>query len=133
MDCGALRQAFAQGRPLTAAEQAHVDGCEACLDAWLDSTVTEALNEKPEVGIPADFAARVAAGLPEKRVSARGTPNRMRHWGLIAAVIVAAVVLVAIAVANPVKVNTWIGMGLLVLVVSEVAGIALWLGARTGD
>jgi hypothetical protein len=130
MSCEAVQQTLRQGRALTAAERAHVDGCDACLDAWLDATVTQALDAKPEVKIPADFVARVMAGLPEKRDEGRVRQNSVRggsYWGLITAILLVAAGMVAMAVADPVRANTWIGMVFLVLVVSEIAGIALWL------
>ena len=47
MNCDVLRSAMRQGRALTAEEQAHVRGCEACMDAWLDAEVVRALGAKP--------------------------------------------------------------------------------------
>jgi hypothetical protein len=96
---------------------------------WLDVTVTEALNAKPEVRVPADFAAQVAAQLPEKRSVVRGARGRERHWGLITAILLVAVGLVAAAVADPSGLNSRMGLIFMALVVSEIAGIGLWLGA----
>lgn len=124
ISCDAVRQGLARARTLTAAELAHVEVCESCLDAWLDATVTQSLDAKPEVWIPADFAARVVERLPDKRSAVRRTP----HWGLITAVLLVAAGLIATAVADPSGVNTRMGMILMTLVVTEIAGIALWLG-----
>jgi hypothetical protein len=131
--CVELQPALRQGRALTAAESAHIEQCENCLDAWLDATVTQTLDTKPEVRIPDDFSARVAENLPEKRSAARGARGPARHWGLLTAIVLVAVGMVAAAVADPRGVNTRLGMIVMALVVAEIAGIALWLGVgRTG-
>jgi hypothetical protein len=129
INCDELRQALKQGRALTTAESAHVEGCDSCLEAWLDATVTQALDAKPEVKIPADFAARVARGLSAKRGAVGASRERSPHWGLATASLLVAAGLIAMAVADPVRVNTWVGVVFVTLVVSEIAGIALWLGA----
>jgi hypothetical protein len=128
MSCEAMQQRLRQGRTLTAAESAHVKGCDTCLEAWLDATVTQALDAKPEVEIPADFAARVVRGLPAKRGAVGVSRKRSPHWGLATAIVLVAAGLIAMTVADPVRANTWIGALFLGLVVSEIAGIALWLG-----
>ncbi len=129
MNCDALRSAMKQGRALTAAEQAHVEQCEECMEAWLDATVTQTLETKPEVRIPQDFAARVTKRLPESRVALpRGESVRDRHWGLITAIVLVAVGLLGVAVADPNSMSTRMGMIFMALVATEVAGIALWLG-----
>jgi hypothetical protein len=125
--CEEVESAIAQGRGLSLAESAHVEGCETCLEAWLDATVVAALNAKPEARIPADFAARVAARLPQRGASRRAMEGR--HWGLATAVLLVAVGLVVAAVSDPAGLNTRMGMVFIAVVVSEIAGIGLWLGA----
>ncbi|MGB0122044.1 MAG: hypothetical protein WA419_10295 [Silvibacterium sp.] len=131
--CTELQQAV-RIRALTAAEAAHVEGCDACLTAWLDATVTQALDMKPEVDIPAGFAARVAAQLPAQRSAARRSDGfargGARHWGLLTAILLVAVGLLAAAFADPGGLNSRMGMVFMILAVSEIAGIALWLGPR---
>lgn len=135
VECGDLRLALQQQRALTAAQQAHVDDCNECLEVWLDSAVTQALNTRPSAEVSADFAARVAAGLPA--IYGGESPNRGRkrehvgHWGLITAVVLLAVGMVVMTVVNPVGLHTWMGITFLMLVASEIAGIALWLGWRS--
>ncbi|HEX5233938.1 MAG TPA: hypothetical protein VFW25_01265 [Silvibacterium sp.] len=138
VSCNELRNALAGARALTAEESAHVEDCDACLEASLDARVTEALDAKPEVRIPSDFAARVAAQLPEKRGArvdmSRSTHSYERPWGLITSVLFVAVGLIAMAFADPVGMNTRMGAVFIALVVSEIAGIALWLGTgRSGE
>jgi hypothetical protein len=122
MNCEALQTVLRQGRELTRAESAHLDECDACMDAWL----TAALDEKPEVAIPTDFAARVAARLPAQPAQ-RATTRRPQHLGLTAAVAVIAVLL-AVWFSGPAPMNSWVGLLFVMLVASEVAGLALWLG-----
>ncbi len=129
INCEALRSAMKTRRELTAEEQEHVEQCEDCMDAWLEATATQALETKPEVRIPADFTARVAAKLPEKRlVSAQREPSQERHWGLVTAIILVAVGLAAAAVADPRMMTTGIGVIAMTIVAAEIAGIGLWLG-----
>jgi len=129
MNCGELQTALKQGRALTVAEAAHLDGCGECLEVWLDATVTQALDAKPVVEVPAEFAARVAAGLPAKPMVAR----RGGHWGLTTAVLLVAVGMIALAVADPAAMKGEMGAVFVALVVTEIAGIALWLAPRTGS
>lgn len=128
MNCDVLQRAMKQGRALTVEERAHVDGCEACMDAWADAAVVTALGAKPEVRIPEGFAAKVMAELPEQRVAARQVERaRERHWGLVTAAGLVAAGLVAAVVADPRLMTTPMGMIFEGLVAAEIAGIALWL------
>ncbi|MBV8631334.1 MAG: hypothetical protein JOZ83_10445 [Silvibacterium sp.] len=110
-------------RDLTKDESAHVAKCDACMDAWL----TAALDEKPEVTIPADFAARLAAiASPQQKQRVQTTP---RPWGLFTAVVMVAVLL-TVWFSGPASMNSWVGLLFVMLVSSELAGLALWLGPR---
>lgn len=124
MNCEALERALHEGRKLTASELAHVENCDQCMDVWL----TMALEVKPEVAVPADFAARVASSVPhrqEKHASVRMS----RHWGLITAMGVITV-LMAVGFAGSPPANTWVGLVFVSVVATEIAGLALWLGPR---
>ncbi|MFZ0662611.1 MAG: hypothetical protein WAM66_07965 [Acidobacteriaceae bacterium] len=125
VSCAELKAALEHRRALTAEETAHAVRCDECREAWLNATVVRALEAKPEVEIPADFAARVARRLPAKRAA-----TSRSHWGLTIAILLVAAGLAAMAFAYPMTVNTWTGRVFMALVVSEIAGIALWLGAR---
>ena len=103
MNCKTIQRAMRDGRGLAEAETAHVDECEGCTDAWL----TLALDTKPEVTVPENFAARVAA-MASAGSEKRRTARMPRHWGVISAMAFVTVMLVA----------------------SEIAGLALWLGPR---
>ena len=124
VNCEELHRAVREGRELSRDQSEHMEDCESCLDVF----VTLALDAKTEVEIPADFAARVAAELParqEKQIAVH-TP---RHWGLISAMAVALVVLV-VCFLGPKPANSWVGQVFVMLVASEIAGLALWLGPR---
>jgi hypothetical protein len=129
MNCAKIQSELRCSGALSAADTAHMEDCDVCLEAWLDATVTQALDAKPEVHIPADFAARVAARVAAQRkapVAPRvGAP---RSWGLLTAILLVAVGLVAMAMADPGALNTRMGAVFMLLVASEIAGIALWLG-----
>lgn len=131
-------QAELRLRALTVAESEHVESCKACFEAWLDVTVTQALDTKPAVKIPVDFATRVAAHLPEKPSAPAGTRGPMiqsgRHWGLITATVLVACGLIGTAIADPAGLTTRMGVIFLLIAASEIAGIALWLGiGRSGE
>ena len=124
MNCEALERAMHEGRKLTAQELEHVENCDECMDVWL----TLALEAKPEVAIPLDFAARVAASVPPRREK-REALRMPRHWGLITAMAVATVVLM-VGFPGLKPVNSWVGLVFVMVVASEIAGLALWLGPR---
>jgi len=124
ISCEALERALHEGRKLTKEELEHVEGCGECMDVWL----TLALESKPEVVIPENFAARVAAGLPArqpKRAIWRGN----RHWGLVSAVAVVTVLMVVGFRGSP-PASSWVGLLFVSVVATEIAGLALWLGPR---
>lgn len=122
VNCEALQRALNEERELTAEESAHLEECDACLDASL----TVMLDAKPEVEIPSDFAVRVVASLPAKPAARARWP---RHAGLISAMAVVTVLLV-VCFAGPKPENNWIGLVFMLLVATEVAGIALWLAPK---
>jgi hypothetical protein len=126
MNCEALQRAMQHGRALTAEERMHVDGCDACTDAWLDAAVVSALDAKPEVRVPEGFAAKVMAELPES-VARKRERRYTASWGLVTAAVLIAVGLLAAVVADPKLMTTRMGMIFEGLVAAEIAGIALWL------
>ena len=124
MNCEALERALHEGRKLTNEQLAHVENCDECMDVWL----TLALEAKPEVAVPADFAARVASSMPARREK-REVLRVPRHWGLISAMAVITVLMAAGFVGSP-PANTWVGVVFVSVVATEIAGLALWLGPR---
>jgi hypothetical protein len=124
ISCEALERALHEGRKLTKEELAHLEDCDECMDVWL----TLALEAKPEVAIPDDFAARFAAiapARPEKRQRVRTT----RHWGMISAIAVVTV-LMMVCFAGPQPANSWFGLVFMLVVATEIAALALWLAPR---
>ena len=122
VNCEAMQRVIRERRALAGNEFAHIDKCESCMEMWL----TAALEEKPEVAIPADFAVQVAAKLPA-RSAQRLEPRRPRHWGVISAMALVTVLLV-VCFASPAPPNSWIETAFVLLVATEIAGLALWLG-----
>lgn len=124
ISCEALERALHEGQKLTKEELAHVEDCDECMDVWL----TLALEAKPEVAIPDGFATRIAAmapARPEKRQALRTT----RHWGMISAITVVTVMMM-ICFAGPRPVNSGVGLVFMLVVATEIAGLALWLAPR---
>jgi len=124
MNCKTIQRAMRDGRGLAEAETAHVDECEGCTDAWL----TLALDTKPEVTVPENFAARVAA-MASAGSEKRRTARMPRHWGVISAMAFVTVMLV-VCFAGPKPDTSWVSIVFVMLVASEIAGLALWLGPR---
>jgi hypothetical protein len=133
-----MREAPVQTHALTREESAHLEGCGACLEVWLDATVTRALSAKPKVEIPADFVARVVERLPAKlgteRIRESASRRIERHWGLLTAIVLVGAGLAATSVADANALVTRMGAIFMITVAAEVAGIALWLGTgRSGE
>jgi predicted anti-sigma-YlaC factor YlaD len=124
MNCETLQRTMRDGRELTKEESAHLDECDACMDVWL----TQALDAKPEVMVPADFAARVAAKVPVRQQK-QPIARMQRSWGLATAMAVVTVLLV-VCFRGPGSASSWLGLVFLFLVTAEIAGLALWLGPR---
>jgi len=124
VNCEELKRTLRGGHELSRDQSEHIEDCESCLDVF----VTAALDAKPEVQIPADFATWVAEGLPARQ--AKQTEHRsQRHWGLITAAALVTVLLV-VCFAGSKPANSWVGQVFVMLVASEIAGLALWLGPR---
>jgi hypothetical protein len=122
VNCEALQRTLRGERELTAEEFAHLEECDVCLDVSL----TVMLDIKPEVEIPRDFAARVVASLPAKTAARSRSP---RHAGLITAMAAIAILLV-VCFAGAKPADNWTGLVFMLLVATEVAGIALWLAPK---
>jgi hypothetical protein len=91
----------------------------------LEERVTRALERAPEVMVPADFAARVAARVPVRRA----ITVRPAHYGLMAVrigmvVLVIAMVVVAMHSAG----RSFFGTALEWVLCAELVALAVWLG-----
>jgi len=124
VNCEELQRAVLEGRGLTREQSDHIETCDACMDAVL----TAMLDTKPDVEIPVDFAARFVAGLPE-RPEKQSAPRTQRPWGVISAMAVVLAVMVVCFAGSPAA-NSWVGLVFVMLIATEIAGLALWLGPR---
>lgn len=137
--CEAVRQSLLVRRGLTPAQLAHVETCGACSAAVMETEIEAELETKPEVMVPADFAARVA----QRAQSEGGVRSWLRKdlrrklprrdLGRNAAIAVLVVLMAAVTMSDPhwlVATGT-MRMMLMLLLAGELAGIALWLGLRT--
>ncbi len=95
-----------------------------------EAGITRALDRKPEVAVPADFAARVRAALP-----AQPKVRTQRSVGRIAAGVAAVGLVLALCVlaphARPGVQN--MAFALEMVLVVELVGVAAWLGMRRSD
>jgi hypothetical protein len=101
-------------------------------DMHEEERVTQALERAPAVAVPADFAARVMARLPERKVAGvpagRGLFVRRTHYGRNAMLAVA-VLLCCLLVAATVGHGGGIARQLAEwTALAQLAGIALWCG-----
>jgi len=95
-----------------------------------EAGITRALDRKPEVVVPADFAARVRAALP-----AQPKVRTERSVGRIAAGVATVGLVLALCVlaphARPGVQN--MAFALEMVLVVELVGVAAWLGMRRSD
>ena len=95
-----------------------------------EAAITRALDRKPEVAVPADFAAKVRAALPaQPKVRARRSVGRITA-GVGAGGLVLALCWLA-PHARPGIQN--MAFGLEMVLVVELMGVAAWLGMRRSD
>jgi hypothetical protein len=94
-----------------------------------EDRMTRALEDAPHVTVPADFAARVMARVPQRKATRYGLPLRQRtHYGrnlMVGGAVLLCALLVAVAVGGQttaaVRVAEW-------TIFAQLAGIALWYG-----
>jgi hypothetical protein len=98
-------------------------------DENFDAVVTRAIERRPEVSVPVNFAARVAAALPSQRP--RRNPMQV---GRIAAFVAAGVLAVAMCLLAPHATPTFgsLAFDFELVVIVQLGGIAYWLTARRG-
>jgi hypothetical protein len=95
-----------------------------------EAAITRALDRKPEVAVPVDFAARVRAALPaQPKVKARRSVGRE-----VAMVATAGLVLALCVLAPHARPNfASVAFDLEMVLVVELMGVAAWLGTRRSD
>jgi hypothetical protein len=103
---------------------------EMDLQRFEEDRLTRALERAPTVAVPADFAARVMARVPERKVARvpAGWFMRRTHYGrnaLLAAATLLCCVLMAAAVVSNGGVGWWLTEW---TVLAQLAAIALWWG-----
>ena len=99
----------------------------------MDAAVVQALEQKPVVRVPVDFAARVAMAAAAQPVSPMKRPRRvpMGRVVAIAAMVVSVVVLFAVAPQAGTNYASW-PFALEMLVLVQMAGIAYGLMRAEG-
>jgi predicted phage tail protein len=97
-------------------------------DAEMDHRLTRALEAQPAVDIPADFAARIARQLPERRPIAL-TPTHYGRKAMVICMVVLGVALLVgfvlhgVAMPAVVQVTGWI-------LYAQFLGLVVWFGMR---
>ena len=98
-------------------------------DDNFDARVTRALERRPELAVPANFSARVAAALPPPR-RVRPPMQVGRRTALVALVVLGLSLFALASHAAPTFGSLAIDIEL--VVIAELGGIAYWLTARRG-
>ena len=98
----------------------------------IDTRVVNALEMRPAVDVPLDFASRVAARVPVKQVALRPAGGyRVARYGRRAILMSMVLLVVAmVAVAPRVMVNSALWVGLEWIMCSEFLLLALWFVMR---
>ena len=133
VNCEQLRLLLRTTRPspdaldgLNASEYAHLRECDGCMDVL----VSLALEQKPAIEVPDDFAAGFVASLPEKPVRGGTTAARFSRTAAIACLILILLVLVGFVIAAPYQFagQSWTWLTFETLIACEAGGLAWWLG-----
>jgi hypothetical protein len=95
-----------------------------------EDAITRALDRKPEVAVPADFAAKVRASLP-----AQPKVRAQRSVGQITAGVAAVGLVLALWVLAPHARPSFgsVAFDLEMVLVVELMGVVTWLGMRRSD
>jgi hypothetical protein len=95
--------------------------------AALDTRIVQALENLPEVHIPADFAARVASQVPARpAISLRAT-----HYGKTAMLLsIAVLLLTLLALARYTHITSAFGLTLQWTLCAQFIGLVVWLSMR---
>jgi hypothetical protein len=95
-----------------------------------EAAITRALDRKPEVAVPVDFAARVRSALP-----AQAKVKTRRSVGREAAMVAAVGLVLALCVLAPHARPSFesVAFDLEMVLVVELIGVAAWLGTRRSD
>jgi hypothetical protein len=94
-----------------------------------EAKLTRALEQRPEVAVPAEFAARVRAALPAQMpVRARGTVRVSRTAAMVSGV----VLLVAMCWLAPHSSASFrsAAFDMELVLLAELAGVVVWMGMR---
>jgi hypothetical protein len=104
------------GDEMTAEERALVE---------MDARLVRAMEARPAVEIPAEFAARVAGQLPERR-SVSLTPRHYGRNAMVVCMVVLGVALLGLALDR--TSGTTLGVALEWFICAQFVALAMWLG-----
>jgi hypothetical protein len=129
--CQEIKLALGDGSvaELTLDQAEHLAVCDACMDF----AVACSLAQKPEIPIPAGFAAHVATESMAVKGTGPAESSPPKALGLktsIAALMMLGVVASIAAFVDPPAFSLagWAGLAFELILTLEIAGVALWLG-----
>ncbi len=95
--------------------------------AGLDERLIRALEARPEVSIPANFAARVASQLPAKKAVSL-TPTHYGRNAMLISMVALAIALLALALRSADR--STLGLTMEWILCGQFLSIAVWSGTR---
>jgi hypothetical protein len=98
---------------------------EEALLAQMDARLLRALETRPKMSIPADFAARVARQLPE-RPPVLLTPRYYGRNAMVICMVVLVAALLALALHGAGNSPLWVALEWIVC--AQIVSLAVWLG-----
>lgn len=100
---------------------------EAAFRKALDARLVRALETRPEITVPAEFAARVASRMPSRR-PALLRRTHYGQWVMVLSLVVLAAALAAMVAGNFGR--TPIGLAMEGVIYAQLLSLAVWLGIR---
>jgi hypothetical protein len=97
----------------------------------LNDAITQALETKPTISVPDDFAARVMARVPQTRRAVAPSISRGRY-GRFALLCAMPLLVVAMLVLAPATHDSVLWLCMQTMLFAELAGIVLWFGWLRG-
>lgn len=98
---------------------------QEALSAEMDARLVQALETRPELSVPADFAARIASQLPEQRPVLL-TPRYYGRNAMVISMVVLVAALLALALHSAGNSPLWIALEWIVC--AQIVSLAVWLG-----
>jgi hypothetical protein len=102
-------------------------------DRELDLRIAEALQRKPDVRVPEDFAAKLAASVPDRALRLRTATVRVRRIGDKVAAVALVVLAVAMLALAPRTAGSTFYLAMEWILIAQFCSLAVWIEITSGD